>query len=143
VAVPAEILNRPGKLTELQFALVKLHARTGFEIVKDIHFPWPVAQMVLQHHERLDGTGYPQGLKGDEIILEARILAVADVLEAMIAYRPYRPAMSPDEATDTLTRGRGTLFDAAVVDACLRVMRNEPNAECSFPIPHSEGVGPT
>ena len=123
VAVPAEILNRPGKLSDLQFALVKQHTQTGFEIVKDIPFPWPVAQMVLQHHERLDGSGYPQGLAGEQIMLEARILAVADVLEAMQAYRPYRAAQGLDTALDALSWERGTLFDPAVVDACLRVVQ--------------------
>jgi len=123
VGVPAEIINRPSKLSDLQFALIKQHTQTGFEIVKDIPFPWPVAQMVLQHHERLDGSGYPQGLKGEQIILEARILAVADVLEAMVAYRPYRAAMEKDAALDALVQGRGVQFDPDVVDACLRVMR--------------------
>lgn len=125
VAIPAEILNRPGKLTQLQFAMIKLHAQTGFEIVKDIPFPWPVAQMVLQHHERLDGSGYPQGLKGEQIMLEARVLAVADVLEAMLAYRPYRAALGMDEAFAVLSDGRGTLFDTAVVDACLGVFNKQ------------------
>ena len=125
VGVPAEIINRPDKLSELQFALVKQHTQTGFEIVKDIPFPWPVAQMVLQHHERLDGSGYPQGLKDGQIILEARILAVADVLEAMTAYRPYRPAMGKDVALDALAKARGIQFDSDVVDACLRVMKRE------------------
>ncbi|MDP1594728.1 MAG: GAF domain-containing protein [Gallionella sp.] len=124
VSVPAEILNRPSKLTELQFALVKQHSLTGFEIVKDIPFPWPVADMVLQHHERMDGSGYPQGLAGEQIMLEARIIAVADVLEAMRAYRPYRPAKHLDEAFVMLEQGSGTLFDPAVVDACVRIMRN-------------------
>jgi len=123
VSVPAEIINRPDRLSDLQFSLVKQHTQTGFEIVKDIPFPWPVAQMVLQHHERLDGSGYPQGLKGEQIILEARILAVADVLEAMIAYRPYRAALERDAALAALTQARGTQFDPEVVDACLRVVK--------------------
>ncbi|HEU0219557.1 MAG TPA: HD domain-containing phosphohydrolase [Gallionella sp.] len=123
VGVPAEIINRPGKLSDLQFALIKQHTQAGFEIVKDIPFPWPVAQMVLQHHERLDGSGYPHGLKGEQIILEARILAVADVLEAMMAYRPYRAAMEKDAALAALVQGRGAQFDPDVVDACLRVAR--------------------
>ena len=123
VSVPAEIINRPDRLSDLQFSLVKQHTQTGFEIVKDIPFPWPVAQMVLQHHERLDGSGYPQGLKGEQIILEARILAVADVLEAMIAYRPYRAALERDAALAALTQARGTPFDPEVVDACLRVVK--------------------
>ncbi|HEU0186706.1 MAG TPA: HD domain-containing phosphohydrolase [Gallionellaceae bacterium] len=125
VGVPAEILNRPGKLSDLQFALIKQHTQTGFEIVKDIPFPWPVAQMVLQHHERLDGSGYPHGLKDGQIIPEARILAVADVLEAMMAYRPYRAAMDKDAALDALVQARGTQFDPAVVDACLRVFKEQ------------------
>ena len=123
VSVPAEIINRPDRLSDLQFSLVKQHTQTGFEIVKDIPFPWPVAQMVLQHHERLDGSGYPQGLKGEQILPEARILAVADVLEAMIAHRPYRPALEMYTALDTLIQGRGIQFDPAVVDACLRVVK--------------------
>jgi len=124
VSVPAEILNRPGKLTELQFALIKQHTLTGFEIVKDIPFPWPVNDMVLQHHERMDGSGYPRGLADEKIMLEARIIAVADVLEALLAYRPYRPAMRLDEAFAVLEQGRATLFDPAVVDACLRVVQH-------------------
>ncbi|TAN82330.1 MAG: response regulator [Gallionella sp.] len=124
VAVPAEIVNRPGRLTDLQFSLVKQHTRTGFEIVKDIQFPWPVAQMVLQHHERLDGSGYPEGLKNGQIILEARILAVADALEAMMAYRPYRAALGRDAALDMLVRERGAQLDPDVVDACLRVVKD-------------------
>lgn len=125
VAVPAEILNRPSRLTDLQLALIKQHTQTGFEIVKDIPFPWPVAQMVLQHHERMDGSGYPQGFAGEQIILEARILAVADVVEAVTAYRPYRNALGMDAALDMLTQGRGTLYDPAVVDACLCVVERE------------------
>lgn len=124
IAVPAEILNRPGKLGDLQFGLIKRHPQTGFEILKAIPFPWPVAQMVLQHHERLDGSGYPQGLKGEQIMLAARILAVADVLQAMLAYRPYRAAMGQDEALAILAQGRGSQFDPAVVDACLRVVNH-------------------
>lgn len=123
IGVPAEILNRPGKLSELQFALIKLHPQTGFEILKDISFPWPVAQLVLQHHERLDGSGYPHSLQGEQIFLEARILAVADVLTALLAHRPYRAAMSLEAALTTLAQGRGSQFDPAVVDACLRVVQ--------------------
>lgn len=110
-------------LSPQQLESIKLHTQTGFEIVKDISFPWLVAQMVLQHQERLDGYGYPQGLKDEQIMLEARILAVADVLEAMMTYRPYRAALGMVAALDTLTRGRGTQFDPAVVDACLRVVK--------------------
>jgi len=131
VSVPAEIINRPDRLSDLQFSLVKQHTQTGFEIVKDIPFPWPVAQMVLQHHERLDGSGYPQGLKGEQIVLEARILAVADVLEAMTAYRPYRAALKMDAALAALTQARGTQFDPEVVDACLRVVKQPGYATAS------------
>lgn len=125
VGVPVEILNRPAILNDLQFSLVKQHAQTGFDIVKDIHFPWPVAQLVFQHHERMDGSGYPQGLKGEDIILEARILAVADVLEALISYRPYRPAINLEAAIIKLNEGRCTLFDPAVVDACMNVVNRK------------------
>ena len=123
VIVPTEILNRPSKLSDPQLAFIRAHPQAGFEILKDISFPWPVAQMALQHHERLDGSGYPQGLKGEQILPEARILAVADVLEAMIAHRPYRPALEMYTALDTLIQGRGIQFDPAVVDACLRVVK--------------------
>lgn len=123
VIVPTEILNRPSKLSDAQLAFIRVHPQAGFDILKDISFPWPVAQMALQHHERLDGSGYPQGLKGEHILLEARILAVADVLEAMIAHRPYRAALEMYTALDTLIQGRGTQFDPAVVDACLRVVK--------------------
>ncbi|MDD5035137.1 MAG: response regulator [Methylococcaceae bacterium] len=132
VAVPAEILNHPGKLSELQFALIQRHAFTGFEIVKDIPFPWPVAQLVLQHHERLDGSGYPQGLKGEQILLEARILAVADVMEAMLAYRPYRAALGMDAVLDLLSQDNGDRFDPAAVEACLRVVK-QPGFAATHP----------
>ena len=122
VYVPSEILNRPGKLTAAEFALIKAHPEIGYDIVKDIDFPWPVARMLLEHHERLDGSGYPRGLKGDEILLEARIIAVADVVESMTSHRPYRPALGLDVALAEIVSKRGTHFDAGAVDACLRVM---------------------
>lgn len=109
-------------LSPQQLESIKLHTQTGFEIVKDISFPWLVAQMLLQHQERLDGSTYPQALKNEQVMLETRILAVADTLEAMMAYRPYRAALGMDAALDTLAQGRGTQFDPAVVDACLRVV---------------------
>lgn len=123
VSVPAEILNRPGKLEKEMFALIKIHPATGYEIIREIDFPWPLAQMVLQHHERLDGSGYPAGLKDGEILLESRILAVADVVEAMASHRPYRAALGLDAAMQVLEEGKGTIFDAAVVESCLRVLR--------------------
>jgi putative two-component system response regulator len=122
IRVPGEILNRPGKLTPAEFAVIKAHPETGYEILKDVDFPWPVARMLLEHHERLDGSGYPAGLKGDEILLEARIIAVADVVESMTSHRPYRPALGLDLALAEITLKRGTQFDAQVVDACLRVV---------------------
>ncbi len=121
ISVPAEILSKPSKLTAIEFMLLRNHAQAGFDILKDIEFPWPIASMVLQHHERLDGSGYPQGLKGDQILLESRILAVADVVEAMASHRPYRAALGTDSALKEIERGRGMVYDAAVVDACQRL----------------------
>ncbi len=124
IYIPAEILNRPGKLSEHEFALVKTHAQVGYDIIKNVDFAWPVALMVRHHHERLDGSGYPDGLKGEDIVLEARILAVADVVEAITAHRPYRAALGMEAGVHALLKGRGTIFDARAVDACLRVLRD-------------------
>lgn len=121
IRVPAEILSKPRRLMEMEFALIKEHAQDGYEILKSIDFPWPIAQIVRQHHERLDGSGYPQALKGDQILLEARILAVADVVEAMSSHRPYRAALGVEAALKEIERGRGGVYDATVVDACLRL----------------------
>ncbi|MBU0593860.1 MAG: PAS domain S-box protein [Gammaproteobacteria bacterium] len=123
ISVPAEILSKPGKLTQIEFELIKAHAQTGYEIVKEIDFPWPVADMVHQHHERLDGSGYPQGLKGEEITLGARILAVADVVEAMTSHRPYRPSLGIEPALEEITRNRGMFYDPDAVDACIKLFR--------------------
>jgi PAS domain S-box-containing protein/putative nucleotidyltransferase with HDIG domain len=123
VQVPAEILSRPGRLTPIEFALIKEHAQIGHDIVKDIDFPWPVANIVLQHHERLDGSGYPNGLKADEILIEAKILAVADVLDAMMSHRPYRAALGLDAALAEIEAGKGTLYDPAAVDASVSLFR--------------------
>jgi len=120
IAVPAEILSKPSQLTEIEHAMVKAHAQTGYDILKDLEFPWPVAEAVLQHHERLDGSGYPQGLKAPDIILEARILMVADVVEAMASHRPYRASLGLDAAIDELTN-KGPLYDPDVVTACVRL----------------------
>jgi GAF domain-containing protein len=125
IQVPAEILSKPTRLTKLEFDLIKTHPQAGYDIVKGIDFPWPVAQMVHQHHERVDGSGYPQGLRGDAITLEARILAVADVVEAMASHRPYRPGLGLDAALREIEAKRGQWFDAAVVDACLRLFREQ------------------
>jgi len=119
IYVPTEILNRPGKLNDYEYALVKTHPQMGYDILKDVDLPWPVRDMILQHQERLDGSGYPHGLKGEEIGLGARIIAVADVVEAMTSHRPYRPALSLEQAVAELRRGRGLTYDARVVDACL------------------------
>ena len=120
IAVPAEILSKPGKLTDVEFALVQCHAAAGYEILKGIHFPWPVAIAVLQHHERMDGSGYPYGIRGDEISISARILSVADVVEAMSSHRPYRPALGVDAAVAEL-RAHSGKYDADVVDACVKL----------------------
>jgi response regulator RpfG family c-di-GMP phosphodiesterase/HAMP domain-containing protein len=125
IQVPAEILTRPTKLTDTQFEVLKTHAQAGYDILKGIEFPWPIANIVLQHHERLDGSGYPQGLKGDQILLGSRIMAVADVVEVMASHRPYRTAPGIDAALAEIERGRGTAFDPAVVDACLKLFRQE------------------
>lgn len=121
ISVPAEILSKPGVLTPIEFSLIKTHSQIGYEILKDIEFPWDIARMVLQHHERMDGSGYPNGLSGEDIMLEARIIAVADVVEAMASHRPYRPAVGMDKALDEISTRRGQIYDPAVVDACLRL----------------------
>ena len=123
IRVPAEILCKPGKLDEFEFGLIKQHPETGYAILKSIDFPWPIAKTVLQHHERLDSSGYPQGLKDEEILLEAKILAVADVVEAMISHRPYRAGLGVDAALNEITHHRGVLYDATVVDACLMLIQ--------------------
>ncbi len=125
INVPAEILCRPGKLSDNEYLLIKQHPQTGYETLKDIQFPWPIATIVLQHHERLDGSGYPQGLQGDQIPLESRIMAVADVTEAMSSHRPYRPARTLDAVIDELQSGRGTRYDKSAVDACLTLLREK------------------
>ncbi|MBN2539864.1 MAG: PAS domain S-box protein [Deltaproteobacteria bacterium] len=125
ISIPAEILSKPARLTNIEFALIKDHPQAGFNILKNIDFPWPVARIVLEHHERVDGTGYPNGLKGDEILLESRILAVADVVEAMCSHRPYRPSLGMDAALEEIARNRGTLYDTEVVDACLRLFHEK------------------
>jgi PAS domain S-box-containing protein len=119
ISVPAEILSKPGKISESEFSLIKQHPQAGYEILKGIDFNWPVADIVLQHHERLDGSGYPYNLQKDDILLESRILGVADVIEAMASHRPYRPALGIDDAFEEITMNRGTLYDPNVVDASI------------------------
>jgi len=121
ITIPTEILSKPGRLTDMEFAIIRTHPKAGYDILKSIEFPWPVADIVVQHHERMDGSGYPSGLKGEQSTLEARILAVADVVEAMASHRPYRPALGIDRALKEITGNRGLLYDANVVDACLAV----------------------
>jgi putative nucleotidyltransferase with HDIG domain len=125
IGVPEYILVKPGRLTEIEFALMKEHPRVGYEILKDVSFPWDIATIVLQHHERLDGSGYPRGLKDGDILLEARIIAVADVVEAMSSHRPYRPALGTDSALEEISRNKGKLYDPKVVDICIRLFKEE------------------
>lgn len=123
IHIPAEILAKPGKLSPIEFELIKTHPQEGYNILKNVRFPWPIAEIILQHHERLDGSGYPQGLKGEQIILEARILAVADVVEAITSHRPYRPGFGIEAALEEIERSRGVRYDTEVADACLRLFR--------------------
>ena len=125
VSIPAGILSKPGRISSLEFELIKTHPTTGYEILKTIEFPWPIARMVLQHHERLNGSGYPSGIGADEILLEARILGVADVVEAMASHRPYRPALGIERALKEVEDHKGTLYDANVVDVCVRIFREK------------------
>lgn len=125
IGVPAEILSKPGKLTKPEYELVKGHAERGYEILKGFEFPWPVAEIAWQHHERMDGSGYPRGLKGDEILLDARILAVADTVEAMSSHRPYRPGLGIEQALAEISKSAGKLYDQQAVDACLRLFRDK------------------
>ena len=124
ISVPAEILSKPTRLTDMEFKLIQNHVATGYDILKDIEFPWPIARIVQQHHERLDGSGYLGGLSGDDIIMEARVLTVADVVEAMASHRPYRPALGIDKALEEIRKQRGTLFDEDVVDVCLNLFES-------------------
>ncbi|MBU0544914.1 MAG: PAS domain S-box protein [Proteobacteria bacterium] len=125
MSIPAEILSKPTKLSAIEYSLIKTHPQAGYDILKDVEFPWPIAQIVLQHHERIDGSGYPAGLKGEEILMEARIIAVADVVEAIASYRPYRQALGIEKALGEITQYSGILYDPAVVDACLRLFNEK------------------
>ena len=125
ISVPAEILTKPGKLTDLEFSMIKIHTQSGYNILKDIDFPWPVARMVYEHHERMNGSGYPSNLKGNEILLEARILAVSDVVESMASHRPYRASLGIETALEEIEKNKGILYDDSVADACLRLFRHK------------------
>ncbi len=124
IYVPAEILSKPGQLNPIEFSLIKVHPQLGHDILQTIDFPWPIAQMVLQHQERLDGSGYPQGLRDEDILLGAKIIGVADVIEAMAFHRPYRPALGIDKAVEEITTHQGRLYDATAVAACLCVLNS-------------------
>jgi HD-GYP domain-containing protein (c-di-GMP phosphodiesterase class II) len=121
IYVAAEILNKPVRLTDIEMALIKTHCQIGYEILKTIEFPLPIAEIVLQHHERMDGSGYPQGLKGKDILHEAKILAVVDVVEAMSSHRPYRSSFGVDLALNEIKENRGKLYDPEIVDVCLKL----------------------
>jgi len=123
IYVPAEILSKPGQITAIEYGIIKTHPQVGFDILKTIKFPWPVAQIVLQHHERLDGSGYPMGLTSDQIVKEARILTVADIVEAMSSHRPYRPAQGIDKALAEVVQNKGRFYDTDAVDACVKLFQ--------------------
>ncbi len=126
-AIPSDLLSKPGRLTAQEFALIRTHPQVAYNILEPVSLPGNTAQIILQHHERLNGSGYPQGLKGEEILLEARILGVADVMEAMCSHRPYRASLGLAETLDELTRNKGILYDAAVVETCLKLYgQNQP-----------------
>ncbi|MFZ4479494.1 MAG: HD domain-containing phosphohydrolase [Rhodoferax sp.] len=125
ITIPAEVLSKPGRLSTIAYQLVQGHAQAGYDVLKDVKFPWPVAEVALQHHERIDGSGYPQGLKGESIIFEARIIAIADVVEAMASHRPYRAALGIEKALEEIERGRAIRYDPTAADACLRLFRDK------------------
>ena len=123
ISVPAEILSKPVKLSEIEFNLIKIHPQSGYDILKDIDFPWPVARMVLEHHERINGSGYPQGLSGDKLLIESRIIAVADVVEAIASHRPYRAGLGISTALDEIGKNKSVLYEPEVADACLKLFK--------------------
>ncbi|MFH1976974.1 MAG: HD domain-containing phosphohydrolase [Pseudomonadota bacterium] len=125
IAVPAEILSKPGRLTNIEMSLIRTHAESGYNILKDAELPYPIAEITLQHHERMDGSGYPQGLKGDQILLEARIICVADVVEAISSHRPYRPSLGIDIALEEIEKNKGLFYDVQIADVCLRLFRDK------------------
>ncbi len=132
ISLPAEILSKPVRLTEIERKMIQAHSRMGYEILKGIDFSWPIAQTLLQHHERMDGSGYPNGLGGKEILIGARIVGVSDVVETMASHRPYRPSIGLDKALEEIFDNKGTLYDEQVVSACLKLF-NEKGFEFSEP----------
>jgi putative two-component system response regulator len=125
ISVPVEILAKPIRLTEIEYKMIQTHPQVAFDILKEIEFPWPIVQIVYQHHERMDGSGYPLGISDEDILLEARIIAVADTVEAMSSHRPYRPSLGIEEALKEISQKRGAIYDPNVVDACLRLFRKK------------------
>ncbi len=125
MSVPAEILSKPSRLTEAEMSLIRCHSQAGYDILKDAGLPYPMAEIVLQHHERLDGSGYPRGLRGGEILLEAQIVSVADAVEAIASHRPYRPALGLEAALEEIEWKKGVFYDARIVDACVRLFREK------------------
>jgi putative two-component system response regulator len=125
IYVPSDILSKPGKLSEAEFGLIKTHPQIGYEIMKKIEFPWPIAEITFQHHERINGSGYPCGLSGSQILVEAKILGVADVVEAMFSHRPYRPALGLDKVIEEISKNRRILYDPEVADACLEILKKD------------------
>lgn len=125
LSIPTEILAKPTKLTHLEFSLIKIHPQSGYDMMKDVESPWPLAEIIHQHHERINGTGYPRNLKGNDILLEARIMAVADVVEAIASHRPYRASLGLDFAIDEIEKNKGVLYDPKVVEACVRLFKEK------------------
>ena len=125
ICVPAEILSKPGRLSEIEFSLIQIHPQVGYDALKSVEFPWPIAQIVLQHHEKIDGSGYPTGASGGAILQEALILSVADVLEAVAYHRPYRPALGTDAAVAEISQKSGVHFAPEAVEACVSVFREK------------------
>jgi putative nucleotidyltransferase with HDIG domain len=125
ISLPAEILSKPVKLTDIERKMIQAHSKVGYDILRGIDFSWPIAQIVLQHHERMDGSGYPHGLGGEEILIGARIVGVADVVETMASHRPYRPSIGLDKALEEVSHNKGTLYDQTVVDACLKLFNEK------------------
>ncbi|MBA7472896.1 Cyclic di-GMP phosphodiesterase [subsurface metagenome] len=123
ISVPTEILSKPGKISDIEHGLIQQHAATGYKILKTIDYPWPIAEIVLQHHENIDGTGYPRGLKDGDILIEAQIIRVADVVEAMSSHRPYRAALGLEAAIEELLIGRGQKYNQEAVDACVKIFK--------------------
>ncbi|MDP2945346.1 MAG: HD domain-containing phosphohydrolase [Atribacterota bacterium] len=125
VNLPTEIVRKPGKLIEVEFNLIKNHPKISYDLLKKIDFPWPIAEIVFQHQEKIDGSGYPRGLKGDDILIEAKILGVANVVEAMSSYKSYRPALSINESLVEISKYKNILFDSEVVDACIKLFKEK------------------